>query len=272
MPPYRPAAALTAAVTVFATPAAAHAALMGPPGPWPTPITAAPNPLTGTAYTANGSWATPTAKPRLWWTQGRRNHTARLVPVGRVVRVSGQLRNRERNRAISGATVQIVTQPAAGGDWTLTATTRTNRRGRFTARIPAGLTRRVAALYWPTNTAPTPTYSRRLQLRATARLWFSARSIGRRVIWRGTVSGDPRTGEAGPTIPPAGLLVAVQVRNSTGRWVTARLTRAAPDGRWFVEDRLPRGRWTARAYLPAQATWDLYGGYSAIQIFRTTRR
>jgi hypothetical protein len=107
-------------------------------------------------------------------------------------------------------------------------------------------------------TSALPIFSRRLLIRTGSRVWLAQPHGERRAArFHGRVSGGP--------VPPSGLLVALQVRNSFGRWVTARLVRTRPDGRYQVAYRFPRsGRLTVRVLAPGrQPGWPLYAGASA---------
>lgn len=254
----RVAVTLATSVAVGATAAVADARLLAPAGPWPAPV-AAPNPLAGSPYMLNGAHASANASLRVWLP----NATARLTAIrrrvgGRTV-VRGRLQNRDTRRSISGATVQLVARPAgpsSSGGWSLVDVARTTRKGTFRAVLPAGPTRRVAVVYWPTAMSPAPVYSRRLLVRATPRVYLKTSMLpGRRMIVRGRVSGAP--------IPAGGLLVAAQVRNGR-RWATIGLVRSRNSGRFIARYRFKyRNRgYLVRALVPSQPAWPLYTGHS----------
>ena len=247
---------LASAVVAVAVPSVAHVTLLAPAGPWPAPIVGAHNPLTGTPFVFNGGYATANASLRVWLPYGSSRRVAITRAVGGRVVVRGRLRNRDNRRAISGAALQLAAQNAAGGDWQLIAAAATNRRGRFRAVLPPGPSRRVAVLYWPDVNAGGPVFSRRLLVRASARVYLKTSMLRRRkIVFRGRVSGAP--------IPAGGLLVAAQVRNGRN-WATVRLVRTLPSGRFVARYRFKYAarRFRVRALVPAQPAWPLYSGHS----------
>ncbi len=259
-PNTRRALALIAAAAPFlAAPAGQASVLLPPPGPWPAPVIGATNPLTGTPWLFNGGYATPNASLRVWLPYGRSRRAAITRVIGGKTVVRGRLRNRDNRRSISGALVQLAAQPVHATNWYLAAVARTNRKGRFRAVLPGGPTRRVAVLYWPLASSPAPVFSRRLLVRAKARVYLTARMLhGRRIVYRGRVSGAP--------IPPGGLVVAAQVKNGRS-WVTVRLVRTMPSGRFGARYRFAYAgrRYRVRALVPSQPAWPLYTGHSTSQ-------
>ncbi|MDP8908903.1 MAG: hypothetical protein M3N47_07245, partial [Chloroflexota bacterium] len=170
----------------------------------------------------------------------------------------GRLRNRDTRRSISGATLTLAVQNVYAQDWTAVANVRTNRRGTFRAIIGPGYHRRAAVLYYPTVTSTAPVFSRRLLVRAKSSVSLRRPfRNGRSYRFDGAVSAG-----AAP-IPAGGMLVALQVRNRSGTWVSARLARTAPSGRFRIRYRFPRpARLTVRVVAPAQPGWALYAGRS----------
>ncbi|MCA1679915.1 MAG: hypothetical protein LC777_13695 [Actinobacteria bacterium] len=239
-----------------ALPTAAHGSLVAPPGPWPTTVVGATSPLTVTPFVFNGAHATANASLRVWLPHRRAHRVAITRQVGRRIVVRGRLRNRDTHRSISTAALQLAAQDAAGGDWQLIGMVLTNRRGRFRAVLPPGPSRRIAVLYWPDVNAPGPVFSRRLLVRASARVYLKTVMLKRhRIVFRGRVSGAP--------IPAGGLVVAAQVRNGRA-WATVRLVRTLPSGRFVARYRFKYGdrRYQVRALAPAQPAWPLYSGPS----------
>lgn len=251
--------ALISATAAAATPAVAHATLLAPAGPWPAPVAGATNPLIGTPFVFNGGQATPNASLRVWLPHGSSRRMAITRTIGGRTVVRGRLRSRDSRRSISGATVQLAAQNTDGGDWYVAAVARTTRKGGLRAVLPPGPTRRVAVIYWPQITSPAPVFSRRLLVRASARVYLKTSMLKRRrIVFRGRVSGAP--------IPAGGLVLAAQVRN--GRtWATVRLVRTQASG-WFVAHyrfKYASRRFRVRALAPAQPAWPLYSGHSRPQ-------
>lgn len=251
--------ALALASTAAIAPARAAAGLIPPVGPWPMPITGAANPLAGSPYVLNGSHATANAQLRSWLVVGGRAQTAITRRVGDRTVVGGELRNGDTRRAISDATLTLVAEDVYSGQWIAIGNLRTSQRGRFRGVLPVTARHlRVAVIYYPAVTSMLPIYSQRLLVRTSARVWLATSHAKRRTVdFFGRVSGGP--------VPASGLLVALQVRNNLGRWVTARLVRTRADGRYQSRYRFPRcGRLTVRALVPGrQPGWPLYAGASA---------
>ena len=250
--------ALASSAAIAASPAAA-AGLIPVAGPWPAPITGAANPLTGTPYALNGANATASAQLRVWLVVGGKARTAITRRVGDRTVVRGELRNRDTHHAIGRAALTLVAEDVYIGQWVAVGNVRTSRRGRFRAVLPETARHlRIAVIYYPAVTSPLPIFSRRLLIRTGSRVWLAKPHAERRAVrFHGRVGGVP--------VPASGLLVALQVRNSFGRWVTARLVRTRPDGRYRVGYRFPRGgRLTVRVLAPGrQPGWPLYAGASA---------
>jgi len=258
----RRAAAATIVLAGLWAAATTEAKLLPPPGPWPAPVVGATNPLLGSPFGANGGHASANVSLRVWLPSGRQRRAAITRPIGWGTVVRGRLRDRISGRSIGGATLQLAAQNVDGGDWYLAGIARTNRKGRFRALLPPGPTRRSAILYWPFVDSPGPLYSRRLLVRASARVYLKTTARGRSVLFRGKVSGD--------AIPPGGVLVAAQVRNA-GAWVSVRLVRTKPDGSFRARYRFKyrNRRFVVRATAPSQPDWALYSGSSRQRTIRT---
>jgi hypothetical protein len=258
-------ALISTAAIVASAPAATHAKLLPPPGPWPAPVVDATNPLTGSPLVVNGAYATLNATLRVWLQAGSAHRSALTRAFGARTVVRGRLRNRDNRRSISGAIVQLAVQDVRGSDWRLVGFARTSRTGRFRVVLPPGPTRRVAVLYWPAVDIPRPVFSRRLLVRTSARVYLKTTMLrGRRIVYRGRVSGA--------TIPPGGLVVAAQVRNGPS-WATVRLVRTRDSGRFVARYRFKYAgrRFRVRALVPSQPAWPLYSGHSHAQRVRSRR-
>lgn len=255
------AAAAAAAIAAVGQPSA-EAKLLSPAGPWPAPVVGATNPLLGSPFIFNGGHASANTSLQVWLPYGRQRRSALTRTIGGRTVIRGRLRDRTSRHSISGATLQIAAQNVDGGDWYLTGIARTSRKGRFKAILPPGPTRRVGVLYWPFVTSPGPVYSKRLLVRASARVYLKTTTRGRSVLFRGRVSGGP--------IPAGGLLVAAQVRNG-GSWISVRLVRSQLSGRFRARYRFKfRNRsFAVRASVPAQPGWPLYTGSSQVKRVRT---
>jgi hypothetical protein len=252
--------AMALATAAAVAPATAPASGLVPQaGPWPAPIIGVANPLAGTPYMFNGADARTNAGLRIWLRVRGVGRTAITRAVGDHIIVSGELRNRDTHRAISSATLTVVAEDVYAGLWVAIRNVQTSRRGRFRAVLLVTARHlRVAAIYYPAVTSTVPIYSRRVLVRASPRVWLGTpHRIRRTVRFHGRVSAGPA--------PVGGLLVALQVHNTFRRWVTARLDRTRPDGRYQIAYRFPRGgRLTVRVLVPGrQPGWPLYAGASA---------
>lgn len=242
---------------------AAAPAQAGPPrGPWPTVIAGAANPLLGTPFVENGGGATENASVDVWLPVGRAQRTQITRRIGGRIVIRGRVSENGTLRSVTGATVLIASEVADAPGWTVVARVQTNSRGRYRAVMPPGPTRRFAALYWPFATSAQPVFSRRVLVRATARVCLRVRvKRGRLVRFSGRVTGAPT--------PPSGLFVTIQLANR-GRWVTIRTPRTRPSGRFSAEYRFSRrargGRYSLRAAVPGrQPGWLLYAGESRVR-------
>jgi|GEM_PF-6240233 len=239
--------------------APAQSALIPAPGPWPTDVIGATNPLIATAFSVNGADATANAALNVWLPSRGHRLTAITRTVGQSTVIRGRLRNRDNHHSISGATVTLVDQSNVyAPEWTTVANARTNRRGEFRAVLPPGYHRRAAVIYYPSISAPAPLFSRRLLIRAKSHVVLAhPLHKGRAYRFDGQVSAGIAQ------VPASGLLLALQVRNNSGHWITARLRRTTASGRFRVRYTFPtRAHLKVRIAVPSQTGWALYAGTS----------
>lgn len=101
-------------------------------------------------------------------------------------------------------------------------------------------------------------FSRRLLLRASGRVVLD-KPFHKRRAYR----FDGQVSAAGVTPPPTGLLIALQVRNRSGNWITARLRRTTASGRFRIRYTFPNASsLRVRLLAPSQTAWPLYAGRS----------
>jgi hypothetical protein len=244
-------------------PAAAHAAIIPPPGPWPTNVTGATNPLIGTPFQFNRDQASSNAQMRVWLPSRGRRRTAVTRIVGQTTVVRGQLRNLDNRRAIAGATLTLAVQNVYTPEWVASGNVRTNRRGDFRAVLPAGYHRRVGVLYYAAINTASPLFSRRLLIRAKSRVDL-ARPYHKRGSRKYRFGGQVSAGAV--AVPSSGLLIAFQVRNRRGNWITARLARTTASGRFRIRYTFPTfGALRVRVRVPSQTGWALYAGASRVR-------
>lgn len=252
-------ALLTLGVVALLAPTPASARLIPPPGLWPTTVAGAINPLRGTPFMLNGANATANAQLRVWFSSHGRRLTALTRTAGFATRIGGRLLSRDNHHSIAGATLTLAQQNVYTPDaWTVVSTVQADREGRFHANVPPGYHRRIAVLYYPSVDAVSPIVSRRLLLRAKSRVTLR-RPLHRRRAYR--CDGQVRAGAL--VAPGGGLLIGLQVRNSRGNWITARLARTAPSGQFRIRYTFPSaGTLRVRVLVPAQNAWPLYAGTS----------
>jgi len=242
---------------------AADAAIIPPPGPWPTNVTGATNPLIGTPFQYNGGQASTNAQLRVWLPSRGRRRTAVTRTVGQTTVVRGQLRNLDNRRAIVGATLTLAVQNVFTPEWVASGTVRTNRRGDFRAVLPAGYHRRVGVLYYAAINTASPLFSRRLLIRAKSRVDL-ARPYHQRRSRKYRFDGQVSAGAV--PVPASGLLLAFQVRNRRGNWITARLARTTASGRFRIRYTFPTfAPLRVRVRVPSQTSWALYAGASRVR-------
>lgn len=229
--------------------------LIPAPGPWPTAVAGATNPLAGTPVVANGTNATANASLRAWLADGTKRRTTVTRSIGRRTAVVGRLSSRFAHRSIGGAIVTLVAQNVYHAEWSVVTSTRTDRKGRFRVILAPGYHRRAAVIYYPDVNATVPLYSRRLLVRASGRVFLGQpHHTNRTYRFHGAVGGAP--------VPATGLLVALQVLNRSGHWITARLANTRADGQFHIRYKFASGRLTVRILAPSQTAWLLYGAHS----------
>ncbi len=135
--------------------------------------------------------------------------TARRVPFGRGTTVSGWLGIANGN-ALAGQPVDVFTAPDDGhGHFTQVAVVKTSADGGWSAQLPPGPSRIVAAVYGGSSTAE-PTSSPEVKLTVPAKIRI-VRIWPGRVHWGGTVHIDGYLAGGYLPSPPAGELVRLRI-------------------------------------------------------------
>jgi hypothetical protein len=133
--------------------------------------------------------------------------TSRRVPFGRRTTVNGWL-GTSTGTAIGGAVVHVLSAPDdQSGRFTEAATVRSDRSGAWRARLPAGPSRIVEAVYDGDSTTERAT-SAEVHVIVPARIKLTSVSP-RRVPWGGTVHITGRL--LGGFLPPGGALVRLRI-------------------------------------------------------------
>jgi hypothetical protein len=194
---------------------------------------------------------------------GLRGTRGGTIAYGAAARWAGALRD-AGGRPLAGRQVTVVERFAAGSDRAARErTVRTDRRGRYAARLAPGPTRRVFARFGGSRRyLPASTRARRLAVRGRAVLRVSRRRVraGGRVGFRATV------GTAGVALPARGKLVELQAREQgRGRYRTVRQAlRTDGSGRLrtgYTFERFYRRpvAYQFRLKVPAEGGWPYAG-------------
>ena len=194
---------------------------------------------------------------------GRRTRKVRAgrvrIPFGR----SGTLRGRltlAANRSLAGQTIVATSTVRRRGAPSLPAGGAvTNRRGRFSIKVPAGPSRTYRLAF---NGAPGAfATDRSISVRVPAST--TIRASRTRLSGAGRVRFSGRLRTRGARIPTRGLVVVLQGR-SVGKWRTFADTRTNRKGRWRASYvfRGQRGSYPIRVRIRKQAGFPFDLGYS----------
>ncbi len=175
----------------------------------------------------NGTNASSHAQLAVRWARTRRR---RLISgYGRAETVTGQLTG-PGGVPISAAQIDVLATPAFTGSRTVAmASPRTGPDGRFSLRLPVGLSSRTLRFSYRSHLGdPSPVVSSTLALtvRAGVALAISPRtaSVGRSIFFRGRLRGHP--------IPPEGKQVVLEARSPGGAWIEFKVLRTDARGRY----------------------------------------
>jgi hypothetical protein len=175
----------------------------------------------------NGTNASSQAQLAVRWARTRRR---RLISgYGRAETVTGQLTG-PGGVPISAAQIDVLATPAFTGSRTVAmASPRTGPDGRFSLRLPVGLSSRTLRFSYRSHLGdPSPVVSSTLALtvRAGVALAISPRtaSVGRSIFFRGRLRGHP--------IPPEGKQVVLEARSPGGAWIEFKVLRTDARGRY----------------------------------------
>jgi hypothetical protein len=199
-----------------------------------------------------------------------RRPASRIVRYGRTVLLSGRLTG-GGGWPLPGTQVRIVERFDGGLPATRESTVRSGANGDFAARLPAGPSREVLAVFDGSPTlARAASRPLRLAVRSSVRLRASsteARVGGAPLVFRGQVAA------ASGTIPPGGVSVQLQFRVGRLAWSEFRTVRTDDRGRFrytyrFSDDDSRGVRFQFRAYVSAQSDWPYEPGSSRPVIVR----
>ncbi len=181
-----------------------------------------------------------------------------LIPYGRDSRVTGRLVDK-RGEPLADQTVRVEEYFGRGAliDRRV-RTVRTDQRGRWRSKLPAGPSRRVSAIYEGTRRYQGRTrQAGNLAVRSRASFHVSRRVVpaGKAIVFGG------RVGRYGARIPSGGKLLELQVRESAGRWNTVREAFTTDSrGRYRLRYRFGNfyersARYRFRVKLAREQTW-----------------
>jgi len=138
--------------------------------------------------------------------------SAKRVPHGKATRINGWL-GTLNGTAISGQTVRVLTAPDNGqGKFSQAAVTTTRSNGTWTAKLPAGPSRLIEAVYGGAATLE-PSMSGQVHLVVPAKVELLSVSPTR-VAWGGTVRIVGKLD--GGYLPPGGALVRLRLGQGSG--------------------------------------------------------
>jgi hypothetical protein len=194
-----------------------------------------------------------------------RRPTTRAIPYGQSLSYTGRLTSASGS-SLGGLPIQIVENFAAGADAPQrTTTVETAPDGIFVARLQAGSSRRVEAVF-PGNRTLTRVSGGGVRLRVLADVRMhasssSARIGGAPVLFSGGI------GDLGAPIPAGGRPVELQFRFPGSSWSDFRTVQTDAHGHFryaysFSDDDSRGVRFQFRAFAPAQAGWPYEPAFS----------
>ena len=194
---------------------------------------------------------------------GRRSRKVRsgrvTVPFGRTARLRGRL-TRSASQALAGQTiVATATVRRRGAAIKPAGSAITDRRGRFSLRVPAGPSRNYRLVF--NGGAGALSASRGVSVRVPAS--STIRASRTRVSGRTRVRFSGRLRTRGQPIPGRGLVLVLQGRER-GRWRTFEDTRTNGKGRWrasYTFSGRP-GRYPIRVRIRRQSSYPFELGHS----------
>jgi hypothetical protein len=152
-------------------------------------------------------------------------------PYGRAPAIDGRLLG-PGGAPIGGATIDLVGTPSyVGGTLVAMSSPRTRPDGRFSVRLPAGVSSRTLCLaYRPAGGASAPAATRTLTLNVRAgialRVAPRTASVGRSIFFHGRLRGGP--------VPPDGKQLVLEARSPGGQWLEFRVVRTNARGRFIA--------------------------------------
>jgi hypothetical protein len=154
----------------------------------------------------------------------------RTSTFGRAQTILGQVTG-AAGAPLVGVTIDVVSTPVYQRATAQSASVQSGPGGRFSVRVPPGVSSRTLCLSYRPPGGAAVTRSLVLNVRAGISLSVSPHtsSAGHEIFFRGRLLGGP--------IPPAGKQIVLEARSPRGPWLQFRLVRAGPRGRFSASYR-----------------------------------
>jgi hypothetical protein len=186
---------------------------------------------------------------------------------GRAPAIDGRLSG-PGGATVGGATIDLVATPTfVGGTPISMPSPRTRPDGRFSVRLPAGVSSRTLCFaYRPAGaSAPVATRTLILNVRASIALRVAPRtaSVGRSIFFHGRLRGGP--------VPPDGKQLVLEARSPGSQWLEFRVIRTNARGRFSASYtfRFPGpARYQFRALSEPESDYPFAAGTSNVVAVR----
>jgi hypothetical protein len=189
---------------------------------------------------------------------------ARLATgYGRAETIAGRLTG-PGGVPIVGARIAVLATPAyAGARAAAMASPTTNADGRFSVRLPAGLSSRSLRFEYSNTMDAAPTVSKTLTLSVRAGVTLSiaprVTSVGRSIYFSGRLRGGP--------VPSTGKLLVLEARSAGGAWLEFDVVRSDARGRYHASYRFKfpgPANYQFRVVCEAEADYPFATGSSQV--------
>jgi hypothetical protein len=165
---------------------------------------------------------------------------------------------------IVGARIAVLATPAyAGARAAAMASPTTNADGRFSVRLPAGLSSRSLRFEYSNTMDAAPTVSKTLTLSVRAGVTLSiaprVTSVGRSIYFSGRLRGGP--------VPSTGKLLVLEARSPGGAWLEFDVVRSDARGRYHASYRFKfpgPANYQFRVVCEAEADYPFATGSSQV--------
>jgi hypothetical protein len=180
----------------------------------------------------NGTNASTQATLAVSW-KGRKGERL-TTGYGRAETITGRL-TAPGGVQIPGAQIEVLATPAyTGAKSVVMASARTGQDGRFTVRLPGGVSSRTLRFAYRSHLGdalPAATRTLTLTVRAGIGLIVAPRtaSVGRSIFFRGRLRGGP--------IPADGKQLVLEARSPGGSWIEFDVVRTDSRGRYHASYR-----------------------------------